>query len=106
MKCVQGGVGKGCFGPNNEIVKFYTNFYDAIAHPEIGPNNEMRKALRAWDKAIDQPIGRALDDLRKHPLDLLPGGKRNPLPPIFPNPEKLPDIVEQITDVFRHPLGL
>ena len=32
--------------------------------PANGPNNEIRKALRAWDKAIDQPIGDALKGLR------------------------------------------
>ena len=55
-QCLDRGVGRsGCFGPNNEIVKFWKNYWRAILHPGIGPNNELRRFGRALDQEVLQP---------------------------------------------------
>lgn len=71
--CLKGGIGRsGCFGPNNTIVKFWTNYWRAILKPSMGRNNEFRRFLRSVDKDVLQPVGdfvsgagRALGDFAK-----------------------------------------
>lgn len=52
-KCLSGEVGKpgGCFGPNNTIVKHYTNVFNDVTKG-LGPNNDLRRAASDLGKAI------------------------------------------------------
>lgn len=50
-KCFNGQIGKDCYGPNNTIVKYYTNaFKDLTQGP--GQNNEVVKAIDALGTVV------------------------------------------------------
>jgi uncharacterized protein len=64
-KCFNGQIGteQGCFGPNNTIVKYYTDaFKDLIEGP--GPNNEVIKALESLDRVVAD-VGKGAEHLRE-----------------------------------------
>jgi hypothetical protein len=51
-KCLTGKFGKDCFGPNNTIVKYYTNMWNDLTKGP-GPNNEAVKVVNAVGKGIE-----------------------------------------------------
>jgi len=51
-KCLTGKFGKDCFGPNNTIVKYYTNMWNDLTKGP-GPNNEVVKVVNAVGKGIE-----------------------------------------------------
>jgi hypothetical protein len=60
-KCLQGEIGKpgGCFGPNNTIIKHYTNVFNDLTKG-LGPNNDLRTAAEALGGAIGD-VGKGLE---------------------------------------------
>jgi hypothetical protein len=55
-KCWTGGIGTsdGCFGPNNEIVRFANNV-DDVARNAFGPNSVAYQSFSAWQNNIVMP---------------------------------------------------
>lgn len=51
-KCLTGKFGKDCFGPNNTIVKYYTNMWNDLTKGP-GPNNDAVKVVNAVGKGIE-----------------------------------------------------
>jgi hypothetical protein len=72
-KCLTSGVGgKGCFGKNNTIVRFYTEYYKAVTKPSWGRNNDIRRGLREFDQGIARPLLQGLKKTAEETFILRP----------------------------------